>query len=150
MKIIMEQDRKTECKFFIDGEKGVLLDFSKKENIMLFTARYLCDNLTSLEEKNNAYYIEDYKYLDKVEMRNYLEEISNELKNGVIKGKTYLCSEHCGKYSDIVQTYKQILDEIKLKNYKIIGIPIEQYIDGNSNKENDDLVIKVMIPVLIN
>lgn len=149
MEIMIEKDRESNWKFFLDGEKGVLLDFSKK-NTMLFAARYLCDNVTALTMKNNAYYIDDYKYLDKDEMIKYIDETFDEIRNGVIKGHTYLCSEYHGKYSDIIQTYKQMLDEIKLKNYKIIGIPIEQYIDGSGYKENNDFVIKVMIPIRIN
>lgn len=149
LKIIMEKDRKTENKFFLDGDKGVLLDFSQKEDVRLFAAHFLCENVTSLQKKDNAYYIDDYKYLDKDEMLNYIEEISNEMKDGVIKGQTYLCADYCGKYLDIVQTYKKILDEIQLKNYKIVGIPMEQYIDGSKDQGDGDFVVKVMIPVRI-
>lgn len=148
MKIIMERNRKTDNKFFLDGQKGVLLDFSKKEDVRLFAVHYLCENVTALKEKNNAYYIDDSKYLDKDEMLKYLDEMFNELKDGVIKGKTYLCSDYCGKYSDIVETYKKILHEIRLNNYKIVGIPIEQYIDGGPDREKD-YVIKIMIPIKI-
>ena len=150
MELITKKDRQTGCQFFLAGEKGVLLDFTNKENLMLSIVRYLGDNATALEEKDNAYYIDNYKYLNKAEFRKYLDEIATELGNEVIKEKTYLCSKHRGKYFDIKKTYKKILDEIKSKNYEIIGIPIEQYIDSSYDKINGEWVINVMIPIRIN
>ncbi len=148
MKIIREKDRKSDCKFFLDGESGVLLDFSKPKNMMASAVNYLCDHVTSLEEENDAYYLDDYKYLDKEEMRRYVEDTFDEIRNGVIKGHIYLCSEYHGNYQDISQTYTEMLEKIKSKNYQIIGIPIEQYIDSTKNKDNEnEYVIKVMIPI---
>ena len=39
MEIMLVDERKTECKFFLDGDKGVLLDFSKVEDLMISTVR---------------------------------------------------------------------------------------------------------------
>ncbi len=150
MKIVMEANRETEFKFFLDGDKGILLDFGKckeKDGLMLSTVHYLCENIIALEIKNNAYYIDDYKYLDKEEMLTYLKEISTELSNGVKLEQTYLCAKHSGKYSDIKETYKKLMAEINLKKYKIIGVPVLQYVEGNKEKEN--YVINVMFPIKI-
>ena len=152
MELIKENDRETNFKFYLDDAKKVMLDFSQcfGEVLRVSHVRYLCDNVTALEEKDDAYYIGDTKYLDKEETKKYLNEACNELSNSIIKGKTYLCIDHCGKYENINKTYKKILDEIKLKNYKIVGIPTEQYIDGSWNKENEkEYVIKIMIPIEI-
>lgn len=53
MKLIKEIDRKTNFEFFLDYEKKVMLDFTQcfNNNFMLSHVRYLCDNVTSLEEK---------------------------------------------------------------------------------------------------
>ncbi len=150
MELIKEKDRKNNFEFFLDEKKKVMLDFSQcnKQNLMLSHVHYLCDNVTSLEEKNDAYYIYDYKYLDKDELNNYLNEAFDEISNDLIKAQTYLCFNYCGTYTNINKAYKKMLKEIKVKNYKITGIPIEQYIDGRWNKENEkDFVIKIMIPI---
>lgn len=148
MKVINESDRKSNFKFFLDGEKGVLLDFTKEKNLMMSTVRYLCDNVTTIKEKDSSYYIDDYKYLDKNEMLKYIDETFDQIRNGVIKGQTYLCCDYFGNYVDIIKTYKKMLDEIRLKKYEIIGIPIEQCIDDSINKENNHIyVIRIMIPI---
>ena len=68
MEIIREKDYQIDWTCFLDDKNKVLLDFTKcmnHPNIMLSDIQTLCDNATVLKEKNDSYYIGNYKYLDK-------------------------------------------------------------------------------------
>lgn len=151
MEIITEREQKIGWQYFLDDKNKVLLDFSNcidHKNLMLSDVQRLCDNATILKKKDEAYYIADDKYLPKAEMEKYLKETFLEFESGVIKSKTYCCLDHIGKYEDIAKTYHQLLEEIKLNKYKIVGIPKEKYINGKWNKEKEqEYVTKIMIPV---
>ncbi|MCH5167738.1 MAG: hypothetical protein J1F35_07640 [Erysipelotrichales bacterium] len=137
--------------YFLDCNKGVMVDFSECincEKLMLSEVRYLCDNVTSLKLKDNYYYIGNYKYLSKSDVEKYLDETFDELSKGVLNYKTYLCLEHHGKYSDRKKAYKEILEMINYNHIKIAGIPIEQYIFGSWNQEDENKYItNIMIPI---
>lgn len=150
MELIKEKNRETDIKFFLDGNKKVILDFTQcfEKNLMLSQVRYLCDNVTELKEKDDGYYIGDYKYLEKNETKKYSDEAFNEIAKGFINAQTYLCLNHFGKYENINESYKKILEEIKSKKYKIVGIPTEQYINGSWNKNDEtEYITKIMIPI---
>ena len=147
------QDIKVGIEFIFDCDKGILIDLSKcinNENLTISKVRYLCDNVTTMKEKNNDYYIDNLKYLDKYTTEKYQDEIFAELGRGLIKGRTYLCLEHQGKYIDRKKTYKKLLEYIKSNNYKISGIPVEQYIVGSWNEiDEEKFITNIMIPIEI-
>lgn len=149
--ILEYSDRSVGINYFLDYSKGVIVDLSKcieSEKFMLSEAKYLCDNITSLKEKDNNYYIGRSKYLTKSETRKFLDESFDELGKGLLKNRTYLCLAHHGKYKNRIKTYKELLETIKLNNYKIVGIPIEQYIVGSWNQEDENkYVTNIMIPI---
>ena len=147
--ILNEPDKEVGINYFLDSKKGIMVDISKCINsISLEQARYLCDNITNFEIKDDNYYLFDNYYLNSGDMKKYLDEIWNELSNGIIKKKNYLCLKHYGEYNDRYKTYEKLLLEINLKNYRISGIPIEQYIDGAWNKDDRSMyVTNIMIPI---
>lgn len=151
--IIKEYDKTfNNFDYFLDGDKGILVDLSKidKSSLKLSEGRFLADNVTSIDIKDNYCYIYDYKYLDVDSFNKYLEETFNELSNGVIKSKTYITIKHQGKYINKYKTYKKLLDEIVRKNYEIVGIPIEQYINGSWNENDEEnYITNIMIPIKV-
>ncbi len=154
MEIIREKDYQIDWTCFLDDKNKVLLDFTKcmnHPNIMLSDIQTLCDNATVLKEKNDSYYIGNYKYLDKDTTEKYLKELFLEFETGVIKGRTYCCLNHYGKYANIAKTYQKLLETIKLNNYQIVGVPTERYLSGRWDKENEnEYITQIMIPIKIN
>lgn len=148
--ILKTKDREVNYDYFLDSDKGIMIDLSKciNNNLKLSDVRYLCDNVTSLNKKNDFYYINDCKYLEIGEVNKFIDCVFNELSSGILKEREYLCLEHHGKYSDRYKSYKKLLDEIDLKNYKIFGIPVEQYIKGNWNEcDENSFITNIMIPI---
>ncbi len=154
MEIIRKKDQEVGWDYFLDEQNKVLLDFtacSNHKNIMLSDIQTLCNKATSLKEQNGAYFIDDYEYLPKEKTEKYERALFLELESGVIKGQTYCCLNHYGKYRDIAKTYQKVLDFIKLNNCQIVGLPRERFLNGRWDKENeDDYVTKIMIPIKLN
>ena len=137
--------------YFLDSEKGVIVDISeclKDKNLMLSQVQDLCNNVTSLVKKDNYYYISDSKYLNILDVEKYIDEAFNEIGTDEAKNKNYIYLKHIGKYSDRYKTYEKLLNEIKKRNYRICGIPVEQYITGIWNENDEDKYeTNIMIPV---
>ena len=137
--------------YFLDSEKGVIVDISeciKDKHLMLRQVEDLTHNVTSLVKKDDYYYIEGSKYLNTLDVDKYIEEAFNEIGNDEAKEKNYLYLKHIGSYKDRYKTYEKLLNEIKMRNYKICGIPVEQYIIGIWNETDEDKYeTNIMIPI---
>ena len=137
--------------YFLDSEKGVIVDISeciKDKHLMLSQVEDLANNITSLVKKDDYYYISDNKYLNALDTDKYIDEAFNEIGTDDAKEKNYIYLKHIGSYKDRYKTYEKLLNEIKKRNYKICGIPIEQYIIGVWNETDEDKYeTNIMIPV---
>lgn len=137
--------------YFLDSEKGVIADISeclKDKHLMLRQVEDLCNNITSLTKKEDYYYIEGNKYLNVLDTEKYIDEVFNEMGTDEAKEKNYIYLKHIGQYEDRYKTYEKLLNEIRKRNYKICGIPIEQYIKGVWNEEyQNKYETNIMIPV---
>ena len=137
--------------YFLDSEKGVIVDISeciKDKHLMLSQVEDLANNITSLIKKDDYYYIGNNKYLNALDTDKYIDEAFNEIGTDDAKEKNYLYLKHIGSYKDRYKTYEKLLNEIKKRNYKICGIPIEQYIKGVWNETDEDKYeTNIMIPV---
>lgn len=115
---------------------------------MLSDLRFLCDNVSKMEKKDNYYFINNEKYLDSSEFETYMEDVFSELSNSLIKGRKYVSMKHVGSYNLRYETYEKILNYIKENNLKINGIPSEEYIKGRwNNIKEDEYVTNIMIPI---
>ena len=144
--ILTVPDIEVKHNFFFDDQKGVLVDLSlvikEGSNIKLSEVESICNNVTSFIKKNNYYYLDDYKYLSVDEMNKYMDELFKELDKNIIKGKKYLVLKHIGSYKN--KTYKKLFDIIDKNKYKIVGVPVEQYISGSDKSK---YVTNIMIPI---
>ncbi len=149
--LLKTKNRKIGYDIFLDSEKGVIIDISKclnNKSLMLSDVQYLCNNVTKLKKKNNNYYIGNSKFLNVKDTLDYINEAFLEMDNNIIDGKTYLCIDYIGNYHDRYKAYDKLLKVINLKKYRICGIPIEQYIDGNWNKKDENKYrTNIMIPI---
>lgn len=137
--------------YFLDSEKGIIVDISeclKNKNLRLFQVEELCDNIIGFIKKDNNYYIGNSKYLNVKDTDKYIDEAFDEIGTNKAKNKNYLCLKHIGKYDSRYKTYEKLLKEIKDRNYKICGIPVEQYVNGAWNeKDENKFETNIMIPV---
>lgn len=149
--LVKTKNREIGYDIFLDSRKGVIVDISKclcNKNLMLFDVQSLCNNVTELKKKNNNYYIGNTKFLNTKETLKYINEAFTEMDNSILNGKTYLCIDYIGNYQERYKAYEKLLKVINLKKYKICGIPVEQYIDGNWNKKDEKKYrTNIMIPV---
>ena len=149
--LIKTKTREIGYDIFLDYEKGVIVDISKclnNKNLMLSHVQFLCDNVTKLKKRNNNYYIGSSKFLNIKDTINYINNAFVEMDNNAINSKTYLCIDYIGNYQNRYKAYDKLLKIISLKKYKITGIPIEQYIDGNWNKKDENKYrTNIMIPI---
>ena len=150
--ILTVPDIEVKHNFFFDDEKGVLVDLSvvikEDSNIKLSEVESICNNITRFVKKDNYYYLDDYKYLSVEEMNKYMDELFKGLNQNIIKEKKYLVLKHIGSYNDRYKTYKKLFDIIDKNKYKIVGVPVEQYISGSwCNVDESKYVTNIMIPI---
>lgn len=75
--------------------------------------------------------------------------IENEnIKFMNIKSTNAVCTYHKGSYSNLRNSYNNIMKYIEDNNYEIIDYPRECYIDGCWNKEKEeDYLTEIQVPV---
>ncbi len=135
---------------FFDDEVGIVKNFSRvmnNRNFMLSDIYKLSD-ISKMELKDDTYYLYGNKYLSKEEYNKYANKVFEEMSNGKIKKQLYFSLRHYGPYEQIYKTYNKLMDKIKEHNMKIVGIPMECFVNGRWNKDNPyEYVTNIMIPV---
>ena len=146
--IYLDMDMDTH--FFFDDEVGIIKDYTKcmKDRYFMLSDIYKLSDITRLDLKDNIYYLHGNKYLTKKQYDKYASEFFEKMYDGGIKHKLYYTLRHYGPYDQIYKTYDLLMKKIKEHNKKIVGIPIECFVNGRWNKDNPyDYVTNIMIPV---
>lgn len=130
--------------YFLDSKKGIVKNFERvtdNPNFMLSDIDYLTTIGPNIDELSYDYSNYTEEYTD-----NFFEKMDDK----IIKKDYYMCLRHYGSYETLNETYKKLFNHIKNSNKKICGLPMEQYVDGRWNKDNEkDYMTIVMIPIKI-
>ena len=123
--------------YFLNNEKGIIKNFEKCNNskIMLSDIKYLLKIGPSLKELGiELNYDKSFDFFCEY----------NEKK------QYYVCLKHIGSYEFIKDTYDKLLTNIRVNNREICGLPMEQYINGRWNRDNEsNYLVVVMIPIKV-
>lgn len=130
--------------YFLDSEKGIVKNFERVTNNPKFMLSDI-DYLTSIGPN-----IDDLSYDYSEYKDEYVELFFERMDQKEIKKEYYMCLRHYGSYDTLKDTYDKLFKYIKTSNKKICGLPMEQYVYGSWNKDNEsDYMTIVMIPVKI-
>lgn len=134
--------------YFFNDSIGIIKNYEKCMNNKSFyiSDLHALNDITKLEFKDGICYLGGNKYLNIEEYRKYVDIYLNnqELDNK----KLYAVKTHTGKYDTIYESYNKLLDDIKEKNQKIVGLPMEQFISGRWNEQDENKYItNIMIPI---
>lgn len=136
--------------YFFDDSIGIIKNYERcmnNKNFMLSDVHKLND-ITKLEFKDGYYYINDNKYLSEEDYKKYANKYFYDITDGLIDKELYVILRHIGPYDTIYKTYNKLLKAIKDEKKTIIGLPMEQFVCGrwNQNDENK-YVTNIMIPI---
>lgn len=135
--------------YFLDDNIGIIKNYEKcinNKNFMISDLHSL-NNTTKLKVKDNNYYLEDDKYLSEEEYKKYAKEYFDKIRKGSYS-KKYAVLKHTGKYDTIYETYNKLLKILKEENIQIDGLPMEQFIIGRWNEEDENkYVTNIMVPI---
>lgn len=130
--------------YFLDSKKGIVKNFERVSN----NPKFMLSDINNLI--NVGPNIDDLSYDYSKSKEEYINKIIDDMETKSIKKAYYMCLRHYGSYASLNETYDKLFKHIKNSNKKICGIPMEQYVDGRWNKDNEkDYVTIVMIPVSI-
>ena len=89
--------------------------------------------------------------MDIKEYEEYSDKVFDLLGEKELSNTLYYTVVHYGPYENIKETYNRIIDLIKRDQLKIKGIPMEEYVYGRWNSEDEaSYVTNIMIPIDIN
>lgn len=136
--------------YFLDDSVGIIKNYErcvKDKNFMLSDIHFL-NQMSPLELKNGYYYIKNHKYLKKEDYDHYVSKYFDEISRGLIEKQLYVILRHIGSYQSMDKTYSKLIRLIKEENKKIIGLPMEQFVCGRWNVDDENKYItNIMIPI---
>lgn len=142
--------KENNMEYFFDDSIGIIKNYERcinNKNLMLSDIKKLSE-ITKLELKEGYYYINNNKYLSKEDYEKYVNKYFNEITEGLVDKDLYVVLRHIGPYDTIYKTYNKLLNAIKSEKKKIVGLPMEQFVCGRWNQEDENkYVTNIMIPI---
>lgn len=130
--------------YFLDSEKGIVKNFERVTDNSKFMLSDI-DYLTTVGPN-----IDDLSYDYSENKVEYVESFFERMNEKEIKKEYYMCLRHYGSYETLNEAYDKLFKNIRQRNKKICGLPMEQYVDGRWNRDSvDDYMTIVMIPIKI-
>lgn len=142
---------KNQTKFYLDDNIGIIKNYEKcfdDKNFMSSDLIHL-RNISKLDFRNGYYYLGDYKYLSEDSYQKIIDYSFDILLKCNGYKESYALLRHVGKYDDIYKTYNKLMNLISNEHREIIGLPMEIFVKGRWNEEDDNKFITyVMIPIV--
>ena len=134
--------------YFFNDSIGIIKNYEKcmhNKNFYISDLHTLND-ITKLEIKDGICYLDGNKYLNMEEYKKYVDIYFGN--QDLCDKKLYAVIAHIGKYNTIYESYNKLLNNINTKNKKIVGLPMEQFICGRWNEQDENKYItNIMIPI---